>query len=129
MVIGLIPGVPVVWTSPSVFHILIEGMSPYYSPYTASVSPGIPVVWKNPTPSLHTVTHDGCDGTGPCAFDSGAIPPKGSFTLPFLPPGKYAYHCTLHPIMRGILEVQDPHIPAPGQKLVDNSSVLLRNSG
>ena len=100
------------WANTSSFHILIDGLSPYYSPFTASVVSGIPVVWKNPTASPHTVTHDGCRGSGPCAFDSGTILPGGSFHLPDLPPGQYPYHCTLHPIMRGLLEVKDVQLPA-----------------
>ncbi len=102
----------VAWASPASVAILIDGLSPYYSPYSASVSMGVPVVWKNPTASPHTVTHEGCrEGVG-CAFDSGAIYPGGSFHLPSLPPGVYPYYCTLHPIMKGILEVREPSGPA-----------------
>ena len=98
--------------NPSSLYIPIDGLSPYYSPYTASVTRGIPVVWKNPTASPHTVTHDGCKGHEWCAFDSGAILPGGSFQVPSLPPGLYPYFCTLHPIMRGMLEVKETPIPA-----------------
>lgn len=92
----------------SPFQITIESSSPYYLPASATVSAGIPIQWDNPTASHHTVTHDGCELDGPCAFDSGSVAPNGSFTLPGLPPGRYPYHCTLHPIMRGILTVTDP---------------------
>jgi plastocyanin len=47
-------------------------------------------------------------------FDSGSMPPNGSFTLPGLPPGRYTYHCTLHPIMRGLVVITDPApLPSP----------------
>lgn len=111
-ILGLMAVVSVGWASPAGLHILIDGLSPYYSPYVASVVTGSPVVWTNPTPSPHTVTHDGCRDSGPCMFDSGAILPGGSYQLPILPPGRYPYHCTLHPIMRGILEVQEHQMPA-----------------
>ncbi len=90
------------------FQITIESSSPYYLPASATVSAGAPIQWDNPTASHHTVTHDGCESDGPCAFDSGSVAPNGSFALPSLPPGRYPYHCTLHPIMRGILTVLDP---------------------
>ena len=32
---------------------------------------------------------------------SGSRPPKDSFEIAPLPPGKYFYHCELHPTMRG----------------------------
>ncbi|MDE3119816.1 MAG: hypothetical protein KGO52_01085 [Nitrospirota bacterium] len=89
-------------------QITIESSSPYYLPASATVSPGAPIQWDNPTASYHTVTHDGCEAEGPCAFDSGSVAPNGSFALPGLPPGRYPYHCTLHPIMRGVLTVVDP---------------------
>jgi plastocyanin len=80
-------------------------------PTSAKVAAGSPIRWENPTPSHHTVTHDGCIVEGPCAFDSGSLPPNESYTLPGLPPGSYPYHCRLHPIMRGILTVTNPVVP------------------
>jgi plastocyanin len=95
--------------TPPQFQIIIESGSPYYIPASAKVPTGAPIRWDNPTASPHTITHDGClTEEGPCAFDSGAINPNQSYTLPGLPPGKYPYHCRLHPIMRGVLTVTDP---------------------
>jgi plastocyanin len=94
--------------TPPVFHILIESASPYFLPPSAKINAGEPIRWDNPTPSHHTVTHDGCIGEGPCAFDSGSLRPDDSYSLPGLPPGRYSYHCQLHPIMRGILMVAEP---------------------
>ncbi|MEW6544210.1 MAG: hypothetical protein AB1411_11430 [Nitrospirota bacterium] len=101
------------------FQIIIDSGSPYYMPASATVTTGAAVRWDNPTASHHTVTHDGCSIDDPdgaptgCAFDSGSVAPNGSFTLPGLPPGRYPYHCSLHPIMRGVLIVVEPMtIPA-----------------
>lgn len=96
------------WASPPSFQILIESGSPYFLPSSAKVAAGAPIRWDNPTPSHHTVTHDGCIAEGPCAFDSGSLPPNESYTLPGLPPGRYPYHCRLHPIMRGVLTITEP---------------------
>ncbi|WP_447976737.1 hypothetical protein [Candidatus Nitrospira bockiana] len=89
------------------FQIIIDSGSPYYYPASARVPAGAPIRWDNPTGSPHTITHDGCVvEDGPCVFDSGSVPPNGSYTLPGLAPGRYPYQCRLHPIMRGIVVVE-----------------------
>lgn len=89
-------------------EILMENGSPYYVPAAATVASGTPIRWENPTPTHHTVTHSDCmKDDRPCLFDSGTVPPGGHFTVPGLPPGRYAYHCGIHPIMRGQLLVTD----------------------
>lgn len=90
------------------FAIVMEGWEPYYQPFAPMVAAGRPIRWFNPTPSPHTVRHEGCDTDNRCAFDSGAVPPDGQFTISGLPPGVYPYYCVLHPIMRGRLIVRDP---------------------
>lgn len=89
-------------------EITMENWAPYYQPSSAVIVPGTPVRWTNPTASPHTIRHDGCLSDGPCAFDSGAVLPDHSFSLPPLAPGLYPYHCELHPVMRGMLIVDAP---------------------
>jgi plastocyanin len=93
---------------PIATQIMIEDGSPYFAPAKAVAISGSPIRWENPTPTDHTVTHNGCveDGT-PCLFDSGVIPPGEQFSIQGLPPGRYPYHCRIHPIMRGVLTVTD----------------------
>lgn len=93
---------------PTATQIMIEDGSPYFAPSKAITTSGNPIRWDNPTPTDHTVTHNGCieDGTS-CLFDSGIIPPGEQFSIPGLPPGRYPYHCRIHPIMRGILTVTE----------------------
>lgn len=94
--------------TPPYMQIFIEDGSPYFVPVAATISSGSPIRWENPTPTHHTVTHNDCvDENGPCAFDSGTMPPGEAFSLPGLPPGRYAYHCRIHPIMRGVLTVTE----------------------
>lgn len=88
-------------------EILFETTSPYYQPGVAVVPPGTPVRWINATASHHTVRHDGCARDEPCAFQSLAVPPDSNFLIAPLPPGRYAYHCELHPVMRGTLIILD----------------------
>lgn len=88
--------------------IQMDDGSPYFTPAKATAASGTPIRWDNPTPTHHTVTHNGCIEEGaPCLFDSGTIAPGEQFDLPGLPPGRYNYHCRIHPIMRGVLIVTD----------------------
>jgi plastocyanin len=96
---------------PPQVQIMIESGSPYFLPTTATVLPGVGIRWDNPTATYHTITYDGCASGQRCLFDSGSIPPDGSYLLPGLSPGRYSYHCRLHPIMRGVVHVLDANSP------------------
>ena len=91
--------------APSALRIVIGTFAPYYSPTLVHIGTGTPISWDNPTADLHSITHDGCKTGERCAFDSGPLGPNGTFTVPHLPPGSYSYHCSFHPIMRGVLVV------------------------
>jgi plastocyanin len=93
-------------------EITFETSAPYYEPQLALVSAGSPVRWVNPTASPHSVRHDDCLTNDTCAFQSIAVPPDSSFSIAPLPPGRYGYHCELHPIMRGVLIVRDSGVEA-----------------
>ena len=99
---GSQPGSPVV--------INMENWAPYYQPYVAEAQTNTPILWKNPTASWHTIRHDGCVKEGPCLFNSGSVAPNKTFTLSGLKPGRYPYHCELHPIMRGELIIEGPDV-------------------
>lgn len=111
IVLGSILSVGMAWptaATPPYMQIRIEDGSPYFVPVTATVASGSPIRWVNPTPTHHTITHNGCVEDGaPCYFDSGMMSPGDEFTVPGLPPGRYTYHCRIHPIMRGVLTVTD----------------------
>jgi plastocyanin len=92
-------------TMPPQLKITIESGAPYFLPAEVRVGSGVNIQWNNPTAAYHTITHDGCVTGGPCLFDSGSIAPDSLYTLRGLPAGRYPYHCRLHPIMRGIVEV------------------------
>jgi plastocyanin len=85
--------------------ISFEATAPYYQPQVAIAPAGVPVRWSNPTASPHSIRHDGCLTGGFCAFQSLAVFPDDSFIVGPLPPGRYPYHCELHPVMRGTLLV------------------------
>ncbi len=96
----------------STARITIQTFAPYYSPTLIRINTSTPISWDNPTGALHSITHDECKDGAHCAFDSGPLGPNGTFTIRRLPPGSYHYHCSFHPIMQGVLVVQDADHPS-----------------
>jgi len=66
-----------------------------FDPIQLSVNAGDTVTWTMP----HAVTADDD------SFDSGLINPDDTFSISFGAPGSYAYHCTAHPWMKGVITV------------------------
>ncbi len=67
---------------------------------TVTISAGQAVRWTNGDPVEHTVTFGGAEPGSP------PIPPNGSYVHRFDKPGTYAYHCTPHPFMTGVVVVK-----------------------
>ena len=72
-----------------------------FSPATITVHPGDKVTWTNQDSVPHTAT--ALDGK---SFDSGAIDPNASWSFAFQKAGIYHYRCSIHPDMRGEVDVQ-----------------------
>jgi plastocyanin len=72
-----------------------------FDPAALTVNVGEMITWTNTGAVLHTVTAD--DGS---TFDSGNLNPKATFTFTPRQAGTIAYHCTLHPWMKGTITVQ-----------------------
>jgi plastocyanin len=70
-----------------------------FSSSSLTVASGTTVKWTNNDAITHTVTAD--DGT----FDSGNIAPGGTYSHTFSGVGTYAYHCSIHPSMKGKITV------------------------
>ena len=107
LISGTSPSPEAIASNPE-FDIAFQSSAPYYEPTEAVVPVGMPIRWVNGTASFHSVRQDACIEEEPCPFQSIAIPPDSSFVLAPLPPGRYTYHCELHPIMRGTVLVLDP---------------------
>jgi YVTN family beta-propeller protein len=71
-----------------------------FVPATITISAGQSITWTNADPVNHTTTSDDK------AWDSGDLSPNATFTTSFSQPGTYAYHCTIHPFIRGTVVVQ-----------------------
>jgi plastocyanin len=72
-----------------------------FDPRTIRAEAGQRVKWENDDVGVtHTVTAD----RG--AFDSGDLTRGKEFSFVFRTAGTFAYHCTIHPKMRGTVEVR-----------------------
>jgi plastocyanin len=94
------PAGPVSASSPAPVTIVSRA----YTPAQLTVEDGQTVTWKNEGFGPHTVT--AADG----GFDSGRLNLGESFQVTFTTPGAFAYACTIHPSMKGVVDVL-----APGQ--------------
>ena len=71
-----------------------------FNPQTITVSKNATVTWTNKDNMTHNVT----SSTG--LFESGNIPPGGTFSFQFPATGTYPYSCTIHAGMTGTVVVQ-----------------------
>jgi len=76
----------------------MRGMA--FTPMRIEVSAGATVEWTNRDQLAHTITAD--DGS----WDSGLIAAGGTWRHTFDRAGTYAFHCTPHPFMTGVVVVK-----------------------
>jgi plastocyanin len=69
-----------------------------FTPNATTISTGGTVTWTNGDSTAHTVTFD----SGP---DCGNLATAGVKSASFSKAGTYAYHCTIHPSMKGTVTV------------------------
>lgn len=74
----------------------------FFRPAQVRIEPGDTVDWRVLRGSPHTVTSR---RGSPERFDSGTLAPGERFSRAFDQPGRYPYLCTLHPWMRGVVQV------------------------
>ena len=82
-----------------------------FSPMIVELNAGQTVVWTNADDADHTVTEarllrDGADAAETPLFDSGRLPPGGTFRFTFVRPGVHRYRSTLDPSMAGKIIVR-----------------------
>lgn len=78
-----------------------------YAPARVDVLAGDTVSWSNVSQRNHTVTDDAG------AYASGIVYPGDGYRHVFTRAGSFAFHCTLHPSMRGEVDVHDLLMDAP----------------
>ncbi|MDE8344612.1 MAG: cupredoxin family copper-binding protein [Acidocella sp.] len=72
-----------------------------FAPTIMHVHPGDKITWINDDDVAHTVTSN--QGA---VLASGTIDPGQSWSFVVSTPGDYAYHCAIHPEMRGEIDVK-----------------------
>ena len=77
--------------------ITIENFA--FSPAETQILYGVTVVWTNKDAATHRIVAD--DGS----FDSGDLAQGATFAHTFSKMGTYAYHCSIHPSMKGKITV------------------------
>ncbi len=78
-------------------------------PAQLNVVAGEAVRWTNDSVRVHTVTADDD------SFDSGRIQRSDTYVHRFASTGTNAYHCTLHPLIQGVVNVHHLLLEAPRQ--------------
>jgi plastocyanin len=78
--------------------VTIEGMR--FQPETITVAPGDTIIWVNKDLVPHTATSEAG------RFDSKEIQADESWRYTIRRKGDFAYICTFHPTMKGILRVE-----------------------
>jgi len=73
-----------------------------FLPMRIVVSPGTRLIWTNVDSDPHTVTSDATGG----ALASAALDTNGRYTALLSKAGTFAYHCSIHPQMHGVIVVQ-----------------------
>ncbi|MEJ7825492.1 MAG: hypothetical protein WKF48_08675 [Solirubrobacteraceae bacterium] len=76
-------------------------------PQRVDVVSGDTVKWTNDSARVHTVTADDE------SFDSGRFSASQTFSRRFGAAGDVPYHCTLHPLIQGVVAVQDLLLDQP----------------
>lgn len=89
------------------------------TPAQLDVVAGESVTWTNDSSRVHTVTAD--DGS----FDSGRMGSSQRFAHHFAATGAVAYHCTLHPLIRGVVDVHALLLDAPSQAAAPQRPFVL----
>ena len=82
----------------AVHVVTIDGFA--FKPPTITVKRGDTIEWQNADPVPHTAT------AKEAGLDSGPIPANGRYRFIAAKKGRFAYACTLHPIMKGELIVE-----------------------
>ena len=82
----------------AVHTVTIDGFA--FKPSTITVRQGDTIEWRNTDPVSHTAT------AKEAGLDSGEIPANGTYRFIARKKGRFAYICTLHPIMKGELVVE-----------------------
>jgi plastocyanin len=90
-----------------------------FSPGYVQVVPGDSVVWRN----SDFVDHDVAASDG--AFNSGPLGRFGTFVQRFDAVGAHPFHCTIHPFMTGVVDVEAATLHGPAAPVFAGEAATL----
>lgn len=97
-----VPNVPPVAT-PAVSNVSVDIKDFKFTQASLMVKKGTTVIWTNQDSASHTVTSD--NAGGPLASD--LIAQGKTYSYTFNTVGTFAYHCKVHPNMKGTVTVTE----------------------
>ena len=84
-----------------------EDNSASYIPELSKINAGDTITWYNDDDRSHTVTSRvDSESDVDKIFDSNTILPNQHYSITLAKPGKYEYHCLIHPDMSGSILVK-----------------------
>jgi len=83
----------------------LHGQTDFFIPANLGIKTGTTVIWQNFDNYDHIVYGQDEDGTPTGALSSNVLKTGDTFEHKFNDPGKYNYHCALHPWRTGIITV------------------------
>ena len=103
--VAVVMSASLAYSAGKIVIVTMTDKPPKYVPETLTIPVGTTVEWKNTGQTLHDVTTDSSSAVnekdakippGAETFDSGFMPPGGTFQYTFKVPGEYTYFCTPH---------------------------------
>ena len=91
-----------------------------FAPSDLTILAGDTVTWRNEDSVGHDVAADDD------LFDSGGLSPGLSFSFTFTEEGTYAYQCTIHRFMTGVVRVFGLALSGPERPVPSGGAVVLR---
>ena len=112
------------------------GPTQWYLPRQLTVDSNDTITWTNNDTEAHTVTSgigagieslmNNKKGTPNGLFDSGYFKPGQSWAHTFTRPGTYAYFCTIHPWMEGVITVTGKPVIIPNYPVDASGKKIMK---
>lgn len=119
----LLAGAPIVLAGAPIVFIEASRGQYVFVPSDVTVLVGYGVTWSNNSEVPHTVTSDASGGP----LDSPVLGPNGGYRATFDTAGTFAYHCEVHPEMRGNVHVEA--VPKTDAEVAGSESTGAGNLG
>lgn len=89
-------------TNPAISGSVINIKNAIFNPTPLIVKAGTVVTWVNNDEVPHMIVSNSGN-----LLNSGRLDPGESFSFKFMVSGVYAYHCNIHPTMKGVVIVEN----------------------